>query len=139
MNNYYKELLIIDDDCCYNIVYALALKRLFRSSGINVTCFTNLSEGLDYIAQTAASPDKTLIFLDISMERMDGWQVLEQLEQLPKPVRKRLDVYLITALANKHEEQRALKSSLVKQYLEKPLLNHLHPLFAERSLQLSVA
>src|SRR3954469_9800831 len=139
MNNHYKELLIIDDDCCYNIVCALALKKLFRSRGINMTCFTNLDEGLDYIVKTAASPDNTLIFLDIDMERMDGWQVLEQLEQLPKPVRKRLDVYIITALANKHDEQRASKSSLVKQYLEKPLLNHLHPIFAKRSLQLSVA
>jgi len=139
MFNDFKELLIIDDDSCHNIMCALAIKKLFRSSDVNFTCFTNSEEGLAYIMQSTASTKKTLLFLDINMPRLNGWQVLEQLEQLPRSVKRHLDVYILTASPNEIDKQRALKSSLVSQYLEKPLFHHLQSIFAKRTLQLTAA
>lgn len=139
MNQNFNELLIIDDDSCHNIVCALALKKVFRSSDVNMTCFTDSEEGLEYIMQSAASSKKTILFLDINMPRLNGWQVLERLEQLPRAIRKQLEVYILTASTNERDELRSSKSSMVKKYLQKPLSNHLHSLFANRSLQLSVA
>jgi CheY-like chemotaxis protein len=139
MFNDFKELLIIDDDCCHNIVCALAIKKLFRTSDVNFTCFTNSEEGLAYIMQSTASNKKTILFLDINMPRLDGWQVLERLEQLPRSVKRHLDVYILTASPNAIDKQRALRSSLVKQYLEKPLFQHLQSVFAKRTLQLTAA
>src|SRR3954470_22777049 len=91
MYNDFKELLIIDDDCCHNIVCALAIKKLFRSSDVNFTCFTSSEDGLAYIMKTTASNKKTLLFLDINMPRLNGWQMLDQLEQLPRSVKRHLD------------------------------------------------
>jgi CheY-like chemotaxis protein len=139
MNSNFTELLIIDDDCCHNILCALALKKIFRSSDVNMTCFTNSEEGLAYLMQSAVSPKKTVLFIDVNMPRLNGWQMLARLEQLPKVLRKHLDVYILTTTPNVHDEYRALKSPLVKQYLEKPISNYLHSIFAERSLQLSFA
>ena len=139
MNSNFKELLIIDDDCCHNIVCALALKKVFRSSKVNMTCFTDSEEGLDYILQSAASSQKTLVLLDINMPRLNGWEVLDRLEQLPRAVRKHLDVYVLTASPNKRDEYRASKNSVVKQYLQKPLSNHLQSIFTDSSMQLFVA
>ena len=135
----FKELLIIDDDSCHNIVSALALKKLFRSSNVNFTCFTSSEEGLAYIMKLTASNKKTLLFLDINMPRLNGWQVLERLEQLPRSVKRQLDVFILTAMPNERDKQRALRSSLVKQYLEKPLFHHLQSIFANRTLQLTAA
>jgi CheY-like chemotaxis protein len=136
----FKELLIIDDDCCHNIVSALAIKKLFRSSNVNFTCFTSSAEGLAHIMQSTASAKKTLLFLDVNMARLNGWKILEQLDQLPRAVKKHLDVYILTASPNERDRQRALRTSLVKQYLEKPLFQHLHSIFAKRStLQLTAA
>lgn len=140
MYHNYKELLIIDDDCCHNIVCALALKKMFRSTDVKLTCFTNSEEGLAYIMQSVASTKKTLLLLDINMPRLNGWQILEQLDQLPRSVRKYLDVYILTASFNERDQQRALRSSMVKQYLEKPLSNHLQSTFANYAIgQLSAA
>ena len=139
MYNDFNELLIIDDDCCHNIVCALAIKKLFRSSNVNFTCFTNSEEGLAYIMKLTASNKRTLLFLDINMPRLNGWQVLERLEQLPRSVKRHLDVFILTAMPNERDKQRALRSSLVKQYLEKPLFHHLQSIFAHRTLQLTAA
>jgi CheY-like chemotaxis protein len=136
----FDELLIIDDDCCHNIVCALALKKIFRPSNVNLICFTNSEEGLAYMMQSAkGAPKKTLLFLDINMPRMNGWEVLSRLEQLPRAVRKSLHVYILTASPNARDEAKALRSSLVKQYLEKPLSEHLHSIFEQRAVQLSAA
>jgi len=139
MNHNFKELLIIDDDFCHNITCALALKKVFRSSEVHMTCFTNSEEGLSYIMQLAVSSKKTVLFLDINMPGLNGWQVLARLEQLPKASKKHLHVYIITTAANMRDEYRASKSPLVKQYLQKPLSKHLHSIFTGQSLQLSVA
>ncbi|TKK64279.1 response regulator [Ilyomonas limi] len=139
MNSNFTELLIIDDDCCHNILCALALKKIFRTSNVNMTCFTNSEEGLAYIMQSAMSSKKTLLFIDVNMPRLNGWQILARLEQLPKTLTKHLDVYILTTTPNMRDEYRALKSSLVKQYLQKPISNHLHSIFAGQPLQLSVA
>ena len=131
----FKELLIIDDDCCHNIVCALALKKVFRSSEVNMIGFTNSEEGMAYIQQGAiSSPKKTMLFLDINMPRMNGWEVLARLEQLPRSVRKNIEVCILTASANAHDEQRALRSSMVKKYLQKPLTNHLQSIFQQRNV-----
>lgn len=135
----FKELLIIDDDCCHNIICALSLKKMFRSTNLNMTCFTDSKEGLSYISQLGLSSKKTLVFLDINMPRLNGWEVLARLEQLPRSIRKQLEVYVLTASPNPRDAQRAHKSSLVKHYLPKPLSNHLHFIFEERPLELSVA
>ena len=136
----FNELLIIDDDCCYNIACALALKKIFRSSAVNMICFTNSEEGLTYIQQAAKmSPKKTMLFLDINMPRINGWEVLARLEQLPKTVRKNLDVYIVTTSPNTRDEQRASRSSLVKEYLPKPLSSHLQFIFEQRRVQFSAA
>lgn len=139
----YQELLIIDDDCCHNIVCALAIKRILRSSNVSLTGFTNSTEGLEYIIKSfCQQPRKTLLFLDINMPRMNGWDVLQSLEQLPRSIRKYLDVYVITASPNASDKVRACRSPLVKKYLSKPLSDHLHTIFSVasvQSLQLHVA
>jgi CheY-like chemotaxis protein len=89
--------------------------------------------------QSAVPSKKTVLFLDINMPGLNGWQVLAQLEQLPKALRKHLDVYILTTSPNVRDEYRASRSPLVKCYLQKPLSKHLHSIFAGQSLQLSVA
>ncbi len=140
MHPNFKELLIIDDDCCHNIVCALALKKLFRTTDINMIGFTNSEEGVEYITRSYfEEPKRTVLFLDINMPRLNGWQVLEKLEQLPRSIKKYLSVYIITTSANYHDQQKAIKSPLVKQYLEKPLSNHLQSIFSKNMDELSVA
>ena len=62
MYNDFKELLIIDDDCCHNIICALAMKKLFRSSDVNFTCFTSSEEGLAYIMNHDCVNQKDITF-----------------------------------------------------------------------------
>ncbi len=114
MYNDLKELLIIDDDCGHNIITALVLKKLFHLSDVNFTFFTSSQEGLAYILQSVVSTQRTLLFLDINMPGLNGWQVLEQLEQLPGSVKKYLDVYILTASPNEYDKTKGFEDFTCK-------------------------
>jgi len=62
-----------------------------------------------------------VIFLDINMREMDGWEVLSNLEQvynrLPKPV----SVYIISTSVSAADRSRALDYHFVKEFISKPL------------------
>ncbi len=102
--------------------------------------FTNPEEGVAYITSSFfTKPKKTVLFLDINMPGLNGWQVLEKLKHLPKPIKKYLSVYIITTAANYYDHQKAIKSPFVKQYLEKPLSNHLRSIFSKDIQAVQVA
>jgi CheY-like chemotaxis protein len=82
--------------------------------GIRVLCKVNLelgghqvieaADGLEAL-EKARSQRPDLIFLDIMMPRMDGWEVLEKLKQ--DPATASIPVVLLTAKTGEQEQIRA--------------------------------
>jgi CheY-like chemotaxis protein len=64
------------------------------------------------------SPD--LIFMDISMPRMDGTQATEKIRELEANSNRRTPIVALTALANEGDEEHVLSHGL-DRYLTKPL------------------
>ncbi len=69
---YQKKILIIEDD---EEMIALG-KLIFEKEGYQVLSATNGPDGLDMLAETPVD----LVLLDIMMNPMDGWQVLERIK-----------------------------------------------------------
>ena len=83
-------ILVIDDD---TEVHEL-LSTVFGPAGDRLLAASGGQEGL----QLAAREDPDLIFLDISMDDMDGVEVLEQLKSSEKT--RHVPVYMLTARAD---------------------------------------
>lgn len=115
-----KKVLIIDDDPVSNFVTKLILKE----SGIaEVTgeCF-NGQEGMNFIkkhidAQSDQNID--LIFLDLNMPIMDGWQFLEEYIHLKDF--ELAPIYILSSSNYDDDVNKAKKYPIVKNYLVKPL------------------
>ena len=62
-----------------------------------------------------------VIFLDLKMLEMDGWDVLESLEKnytrFPKPI----SVYIISTSIDVNERRKAMSYHFVKEFISKPL------------------
>ena len=66
-------------------------------------------------------PQPDLMFLDVNMPAMDGWQFLEAYEKLTEAQRSRLVVVMLTTSINPDDEEKAKSNPLVDGFENKPL------------------
>jgi CheY-like chemotaxis protein len=62
-----------------------------------------------------------VIFLDINMPEVDGWSVLECLENVYDRLVKPVSVYIISTSVNAADRSRAMNYNFVKEFISKPL------------------
>lgn len=115
--------IIIDDskEDCY-----LVKKRLQTlNNEYKITTFLSAQEAYNYIKKTGtATPDystKNIIILDIYMPLMDGFEFVEEFENLPKEVQDKYIVCALTSSISKNYTDKINKYKSVKYFLEKPI------------------
>ncbi len=104
-----EKILVVDDEV--DIVRLITLK--LANEGFKVIGAGDGEEALKKVAED--KPD--LIILDISMPKMDGWEVCEKLKA--KPESKDIPIIMLTALGYIAEEFKGLQLGAVR-YLKKP-------------------
>lgn len=90
------KVLIIEDDVPYRKVYS----RKFQVSGFAVDTAANGEEGLEKMR--SVMPD--IVFLDIMMPKMDGFQVLEHAKA--DPALQHIPIVIITNLSTADDNQK---------------------------------
>ena len=114
-------ILLIDDDPDDNYVHQLVIE----GSGLcdTVRVVENGFKGLDYLEQTnrADSPIPDVIFLDINMPGMNGFEFLEHYRQLEESIRSRIVLMMLTTSTVWSDKHRGGLFDEVKGYLPKPI------------------
>lgn len=114
---------IIDDDKIYvNLVKKIIeIKKLSE----NLLIFKNGMEALDHfklILENATEdvlPD--IIFLDINMPVMDGWEFLNEFIKIKNNFEKKITLYVVSSSIDPRDLERAKSFNLVTDYLIKPI------------------
>ena len=106
-----KRILVVDD----NPVITEILCRMIKQCGYEAVELTSGEDTLEYL-EREARPD--LIFLDILMEPMDGWETLRRIKGDDRT--REIPVIMITAkpLAPAELEE---YSSIIEDYIQKPI------------------
>jgi CheY-like chemotaxis protein len=120
----YPTIMLIDDNEIDNLINqkmieaaAIADKIYTHTSAKSGLEFLRNMEKLDLAEQIL--PD--LIFLDIDMPLMDGFQFLDEFEKLGSIVKKKCKVIMLTSSINPQDYNRAKKYNTIKLFLNKPL------------------
>jgi CheY-like chemotaxis protein len=127
-------ILLIDDDTPTNFLHTMIIKR----SGIDVMVQSHTSaiDALAYLTSTGPYEGKTMIqpgiiFLDINMPAMNGWEFLDEYAKLQDAQKAKITIIMLTTSLNPGDRERAETYNEVVEYLHKPLiLNKLEELVA---------
>jgi len=117
----YSSVLLIDDNDIDNFV----AKKMIEKTGFAKKVFAVQSarSGLDYLNSEESLKDNLpdIIFLDIGMPEMDGFEFLEEYEKLNKIVVNHCKVVILSSSLDIDDYNRANRNKLVKKFINKPL------------------
>jgi Response regulators consisting of a CheY-like receiver domain and a winged-helix DNA-binding domain len=107
------KILIVDDEVHIRMLLVQALEELEDVHGVTILTASNGIEGLETIRRER--PD--LVFLDIMMPRMNGYEVCEAVTR--DPGLKGVRIILLTAKGQETDRRQGLESG-AGQYMTKP-------------------
>lgn len=114
-------IALIDDDDTYIYISKRMLKQIDTINKIEV--FGNGLDGLNYLKQNIDNPIllPEIIFLDLSMPIMDGWQFLEEYINLNSSNLKKITIYICSSSISPYDIDKAKSLNAVTGYIIKPL------------------
>ncbi|NJB70036.1 CheY-like chemotaxis protein [Saonia flava] len=121
MNSKLKSILLIDDDKATNFVHKIVIKKADCIE--NVVVAENGQEALEYLhtTQNVSPPEPNIIFLDINMPVMNGWEFLEEYEKLNTNEQGDIILIMLTTSLNPDDLKKANGFSSISGYRNKPL------------------
>jgi CheY-like chemotaxis protein len=117
-----KHAFLVDDDAVINMINTRVIKigKLARK----VSAATDAKEALTQLeALWLSSPEEfpEIIFLDINMPDMDGWEFLSEFNNFPVEALAKCKVVMLTSSIDLFDIKKARTYKIVQDYIIKPL------------------
>ncbi len=109
-----KRILVVEDNLDNRRILVYRLKRIGDFDIVEA------SNGEEALAIVQASPPPDLIFMDLKMPVMDGWEATKKIRQLE--FGRDIPIIALTAQAMAGDEQKALAAGC-DDYLAKPIVD----------------
>ena len=120
MNNLYNICVIDDDD-----IYQFTITKILETVKLNkkIILFSDGEEALDFMIDNLYNDDELpdVIFLDINMPIMDGFQFMEEYVKLKPKLDKKIIIYMVSSSVDPVDIAKAKGISDISDYIIKPI------------------
>jgi len=116
------KVMLLDDDEVNNFICSSIIQKSIPES--RVISFLNGKQGLDYLESLLGKNDYNLpdlIFVDINMPVMNGWEFLDRYKKIANRFNKKIVLMMLTASMSDKDVKKAKTYEIVDDYLTKPL------------------
>jgi CheY-like chemotaxis protein len=112
-------IFLVDDDH----IYQFTAKKTLEAMGVSqeVSIFMDGETALEYIKAHLSDIDSLpdVIFLDINMPVMDGWQFVEEFQKLD--LGKKVSLFMVSSSVDEADMNRSRQYPVIKEYIIKPV------------------
>ncbi|PRY53658.1 CheY-like chemotaxis protein [Arcticibacter pallidicorallinus] len=121
MDNFkYKSVLLIDDSYVDNLINSKIIESLHFADEVKI--INSPFEAINYLkdaARTGELPD--IIFLDIRMPAMNGFEFMNKLEPIKHLLPSNLKIYMLSSSLDPSDLRKVKENNLVTNFIGKPL------------------
>ncbi|PZR32769.1 MAG: hypothetical protein DI538_19030 [Azospira oryzae] len=121
MNKQVNSIMLIDDNPDDNFFHERVIRRSNVAKAVVIQ--ESAVDALQYLKAKGEhhQPHPDLIFLDINMPEMSGWEFLKEYEKLEKNVRKGLVIVMLTTSNNPDDNASGQAQNSLFGFRTKPL------------------
>jgi CheY-like chemotaxis protein len=114
-------ILLIDDDDDCNYFHKKLLREMGCTESVGI-----VHDGFEALELLKHCTDENneipdIIFLDINMPKMNGWEFLECYERLPPAFKEKIVLIMLTTSLNPDDKEKAKAFPVIKGFKEKYL------------------
>ena len=112
---------MIDDDEATNYIHKFVIEKANCTE--NIVCKQSGQLALDYLLsiESEKHPHPDIIFLDINMPGMNGWEFLEHYKKLEKNRQAEMVVIMLTTSLDPIDREKAKEIGEISEFKPKPL------------------
>ncbi|MBA3970986.1 MAG: response regulator [Bacteroidetes bacterium] len=116
-------ILLVDDNPADNTFHKINIKESGTCEHVEVAA--DGKKALEYLIHSSEAsndfPKPDIIFLDINMPKMDGFEFLEEYKKLDDKIKSRVLIIMLSTSLNPDDQKRALLYDEIVEFQNKPL------------------